>query len=259
MELTWFGTAGFEFKTGQEVFLVDPFLSRNKKSFPKQGIKPRDIKKVSRIFISHGHFDHIKDVPQIASRTKARIYCSSEVEESLRNKKVKTEQISPVYMHEKKFKFQNYTAKAFFTRHIRFDTKLVISTLKKINIKFFKYFPLFRLFPCGQVLSWQFQIEGRVIQFFGSAGSSLNELEKMNDRQIDILLLPLQGHSDICEIGLNYVKVLKPEIVIPHHFDDFFPPISKFIDIRPFVDRVKQDYKNTRVVIPKMNERLQFF
>jgi len=259
MELTWLGTAGFEFKTGQEVFLVDPFLSGNEKLFSKQEMTFGNIKKASRIFISHGHFDHIMGVSQIAFRTKAKIYCSSGVAEFLRNNKVKTEQIYPVVKDKEKFKFQKYTARAFFCSHIRFDKKLIISTLKKTNVKFLKYLPLFRQYRCGQVFSWRFQIEGRVIQFFGSAGATFTELEKMADKPIDILLLPLQGHSDICEIGLNYVKVLKPGIVIPHHFDDFYPPISKSIDIRPFVHKIKRDYKKTRVVIPEMKEKLHFF
>ena len=68
----------------------------------------------------------------------------------------------------------------------------------------------------------------------------------------------MQGHSDICQIGLNYVKVLKPKIVIPHHHDNFFPPISKLVDIKPFVDKIKNEYRDTSVMIPKMNETIRF-
>ncbi|WP_299979553.1 MBL fold metallo-hydrolase [Desulfobacula sp.] len=256
MKLKWLGTAGFEFKTGDHVFLVDPYLSRNQKSCPKQEITPSDIKKASQIFISQGHFDHIRDVPQIALQTNADIYCSRVAAKFLKNQQVNTRQINPVLTDKKTVHLQNYTAQAFFSEHIRFDKKLVVSTFLKINIALFKYLPLFRRFPCGQVLSWRFYIEDKIIQFFGSAGSSSEELKKIGKKPIDILLLPFQGHSDICQIGLNYVKYLNPKIVVPHHHDDFFPPISKTIDIRPFVEKIKKEHKNTTVIIPKINEVL---
>ncbi|MBU1344571.1 MAG: MBL fold metallo-hydrolase [Proteobacteria bacterium] len=254
MKLKWLGTAGFEFKTEDQVFLFDPYLSRNQNADPKQEITPSDIKKASRIFISHGHFDHISDVPQIALQTNADIYCSSIAAQFLQHHKVDTQQIKPVLTDNKMFNFSGYTAQAFFSRHVKFDKKLVIATLLKINIRLFKYLPLFRQFPCGRVLSWRFNIEDKIVQCFGSAGSSSAELKKLGDKPIDILLLPLQGHSDICQIGLNYVKSLKPKIVIPHHYDNFFPPISKTIDIGPFVEMVKKEVKKTIVIIPKMNE-----
>ncbi len=242
--------------TGDQTFLIDPYLSRNQNACPKQDITPSDIKKASQIFISHGHFDHIRDVPQIAMQTKADIYCSDVAAKFLRNQKVDTQLIKPVIADKKTFVFQDYTAQAFFSEHIKFDKKLVISTLLKINVAFFKYLPLLQQFPCGRVLSWRFYIEDKIIQFFGSAGSSLKELKKIGDKPIDILMLPLQGHSNICGIGLNYIKYLKPKIVLPHHQDDFFPPISQSVDIKPFIDKIKKDYKDTIVIIPRMNETL---
>jgi L-ascorbate metabolism protein UlaG (beta-lactamase superfamily) len=259
MELKWLGTAGFEFKTKDHVFLLDPFVSRNSQSFPKQDIKALDIKKASQIFISHGHFDHILDVPQISRQTKADIYCSGIAAGYLKNHRVNTQQIFSVLTDEKTFDFKDYTAQAFFSDHIKVDKKLVFSTLLKINVQLFKYIPLLQKFPCGRVLSWRFTIEDKIIQFFGSAGSSIEELEKIGKKApIDILMLPLQGHSNICQIGVDYVKRLAPKIVIPHHHDNFFPPISKFIDIQPFVNKIEKHDLKTRVIIPKMNEVLRF-
>ncbi|MFA5903787.1 MAG: MBL fold metallo-hydrolase [Desulfobacula sp.] len=256
MEMTWLGTAGFQISTGKSVFLIDPYLSRNSKAVPKQDLTPSDILTASNIFISHAHFDHILDVPQIALQTGAGIYCSDTAADYFIRSGTDKEKVKPVLSDRMVFKFPEFTAQAFFSEHVRFDLPLVLSTLMKINIRFFRYLPLIRNFPCGQVLSWRFYIEGRVIQFFGSAGSSPGELEKMRDIPVDILMLPLQGHSDIIKIGLDYVNHLKPAIVIPHHYDSFFPPISKTVDITPFVDNVKKYHPKTRVVIPQLNTPL---
>lgn len=258
MELKWLGTAGFEFKTGNHTFFVDPFLSRNKQAHPKQDICPSELSPVDQIFISHGHFDHIRDIPQIALQNSPGIYCSTLVAEHLINKKIDSSQIVPIAHDQIMFDFQAFQAQAFFSTHIRFDLLLVLSTLLRMNLKILNYLSLLRNYPCGQVLSWRFFIEDKIIQFFGSGGSTLSELEILRNPPIDILLVPLQGHSNICDIGLEYVRVLKPKIVIPHHFDNFFPPISQQVNIQAFIEKMHSDYPQTRVVTPRMNKAMTF-
>ena len=111
-------------------------------------------------------------------------------------------------------------------------------------------------YPVGQVISWQFEIEGKVIRHFGSAGSTPAELKRAGQQNIDILLVPLQGNSQICDIALNYVQTIKPRMVIPHHQDDFFPPISTYVDIRPFINGVKQACPQTEIRIMQINETI---
>ncbi len=253
MEIKWLGAAGFQISTGQDTFLVDPYLSRNPDARPVPGIKPSDIPTASRIFISHGHFDHVLDVPEIVENTGAHVYCAFDTRSDFIRRGVSPDLIHPVQTAPTIFEFSQFKARAFFSRHIRFDLPLILSTLLKTNIRSFQYLPLIRAFPCGRVLSWRFEVEGRVILFFGSAGESSEELDHIHDRPIDILLLPLQGHSNICRIGLDYVRCLTPRMVIPHHHDDFFPPISRTVDIRPFVQAVQKECPGTQVRVLEMN------
>ncbi|MCP4672982.1 MAG: MBL fold metallo-hydrolase, partial [Desulfobacula sp.] len=240
MEIKWLGTAGFSIKTKDQVFLIDPYLTRNHKAQPKQILKSSDIKKASQIFISHGHFDHLHDIAQIAKTTKAKVYCSNIASKTLKNSGVDKNQVVKIVSDRWKKEFDGFKAQAFFSEHIKFDRKLLLLTLLRINIRIPKYLHLFKNFPSGQVLSWRFYIEDRMIHFFGSAGSCEKELKSLTGQTMDLLLVPLQGHSDICNIAANYVKILQTEIVIPHHQDDFYPPISKKIDIRPFIKNVKK-------------------
>jgi L-ascorbate metabolism protein UlaG (beta-lactamase superfamily) len=57
MDIKWLGAAGFQISTGQDVFLLDPYLSRNPRALPRQDLTPSDLTAASRIFITHGHFD----------------------------------------------------------------------------------------------------------------------------------------------------------------------------------------------------------
>jgi L-ascorbate metabolism protein UlaG (beta-lactamase superfamily) len=164
MKLAWMGTAGFCLDTTQNTILIDPYLTRNQNAVPRQKLKVEDIDTGDLIFISHGHFDHIYDVPVIASKTKAMVYCGEGI-----------------------------------------DITLV------------------REYPEGQVLSWRFIIEGKMIHHFGSGGSTVEELQRLGRQPTDILLVPMQGHTHIADIAHDYVKALQPKMVIPHHQDDFPP------------------------------------
>lgn len=138
--------------------------------------------------------------------------------------------------------------------HVNFDNWLLIKTLASINIRFFRYLPLLREYPEGQVLSWRFHIEGKVIHHFGSGGSTSEELQRFSRHKTDILLVPMQGHTHIAHIAHTYVRILQPEMVIPHHQDNFFPPISTMVDTQKFAALVKQTNPDTSIIIPEINK-----
>lgn len=256
MEITWWGTAGFKVKTGAQVFLIDPYLSRNNTARPKQPLVPSDISRADQIFVSHGHFDHIFDIPAIASQTGSKVYCCPVAANTLKQKGLKSDQVHGVPENNYTVALEGFRASAFFSQHVKFDRWLMVKTLARINLRIPRYLPLIKEYPVGQVLSWQFEIDGKVLQHFGSAGSTPQELERLGRQKIDILLVPLQGHTRICDIALGYVQALQPRLVIPHHQDDFFPPISTYVDIRPFIKNVKRTCPKTEIRIMQINETI---
>jgi L-ascorbate metabolism protein UlaG (beta-lactamase superfamily) len=94
------------------------------------------------------------------------------------------------------------------------------------------------------------------MQHFGSAGSTPEELERLAADPLDLLLVPLQGHTHICDIAFEYVRILKPRLVIPNHQDDFYPPISTAVDVSPFVRKVRENCPGTEVRVLAMNETI---
>ena len=125
MELTWLGTAGFRVKTAGPTLLIDPYLSRNAKARPEQPQKPSDIHDGDLIFISHGHFDHIMDIPVIVAKKEATIYCGSGIDDTLIQKGVKQDLIRCVQTDGEKFEFNGLKAQSFFSRHVKFDRWLL--------------------------------------------------------------------------------------------------------------------------------------
>lgn len=256
-EVVWLGTAGFEIGAAGETFLIDPFLSRNPRARPVQGLAPEDLGPAKRIFISHGHFDHILDVPAIANRLKAKVHCHSTQAVSLLRDGLDPDLLEEIGRDGQRFDFGSFAARATYHDHIKFDLRLVLSTLAKINLRLPGLMPLSREYPHGQVLSWKFEAAGRSIRHFGSAGMSREELDVLAEEKTDVLLLPLQGHTRICEIGLEHVRILKPKTVIVHHQDDFFPPISREVDIKPFLTGMAREFPKTEVIVPRINEPFQ--
>jgi len=259
MRLQWLGTAGFKIETGDQVFLIDPYLSRNPLSRPVQTLTPSDISGAGQIFISHGHFDHLYDVPAIMAAGKSSVYCSQTAANTLLREGADSGRIHAVTADGFSSDFGGCQAQAFFSRHVKFDIPLIARTLWHIGPSGYRRLSragLVRGYPMGQVLSWRFTINGFSIHHFGSAGSTPGELERLAANPPDLLLVPLQGHTHICDIALEYVRVLKPRLVIPNHQDDFYPPISTAVDIRPFVMKVCETCPGTEVRVLAMNETI---
>ena len=64
MNITWLGHSGFRIEVGDQILLVDPWLSGNP-MFP-DARRAEAIRGATHILISHGHFDHLSDVVGIA-------------------------------------------------------------------------------------------------------------------------------------------------------------------------------------------------
>jgi L-ascorbate metabolism protein UlaG (beta-lactamase superfamily) len=260
--ITWYGTAGFRIETGGRVFLIDPFLSRNAEACPALPFGPEEVTEGDEIFLSHGHFDHAADVPQIARRTGATVYCSAEAAEALRRRGVADAQL--VVAHDGDgFDLSVYRAHCFHSSHVRFDLPLVVRTLIRAIPTLLVRPRLLsgsRDWPAGQVLSWRFTLAAeadRLIHHFGSAGCTDGELARLASLDApDVLLFPLQGHSRICEIAAQTVARLHPRVVILQHHDDFYPPISQAVDIAPFVKAMGRLSPPVKVVELSMGEPL---
>lgn len=257
MKLTWFGTAGFRIESGEHTLLIDPYFTRNTRAIPRQTLKASDIRTADLILLTHGHFDHIYDVPEIASNTNATVYCGRGVDQTLIKKGLTANHIRRVKTDGQTFIFGDLKIQAFFSRHIQFDRWLMVKTLCRVHINLPRYLPLLRDYPEGQVLSWRISLEKKSLHHFGSGGSTVPELERLARHPLDILLVPLQGHTHITRIAHNLVQSLSPKMVIPHHQDDFFPPISKLVNTDPFVKRIERSHPDTRLCIPNLNETIE--
>lgn len=71
MDIIWLGHGSFRIEIEDQILLIDPWLTGNP-------MMPEDqqhaaVKGATHILVTHGHFDHITDVPQISTQTGAPV------------------------------------------------------------------------------------------------------------------------------------------------------------------------------------------
>ncbi len=248
MRYRWLGTAGFELVSGRTSILLDPYMTRNPGARPAQPLKARDLGHAEAVFLTHGHFDHTFDVPQLVENSRAVVYASPTVCASLALRGVAWTRLRPRWPGEAA-EVGPFRVTAVPACHVTFDAHLVLATLWRCRGVLAD---LARLgtsrYPTGEVLGWLVEVEGKTLLHLGSAC-----MRWVPDRRVDAFLVPVQGRTDICAVAADLVARVRPGTVIPHHHDDFYPPLSQYIDLEPFLREIGRRHPGVKVRLPSIN------
>ena len=71
MRITWLGHGGFRIESADAVLLIDPWL-RGNPAFDESCFD-KAIEGATHLLLTHGHADHVADVPEIAKATGAQV------------------------------------------------------------------------------------------------------------------------------------------------------------------------------------------
>ncbi|MDY6795247.1 MAG: MBL fold metallo-hydrolase [Actinomycetota bacterium] len=252
MRMRWLGTAGFEMRSGETFILIDPYLTRNAEARPQQSLTPQDLSHALDIFVTHGHFDHTFDLPAIVEASGARVHASASVCDSVSRKGVPPEKIEVMGEGESAVAGP-FLVTAVPTCHVSFDARLVATTA-------WRCLPILptlarlgtRNYPKGDVLGWLVEVEGRKLFHLGS-GCMKRDLTE----SVETLLIPVQGRTDICRVAAELAERVHPDIIIPHHHDDFYPPLSKHIDLEPFLEELERLGVKAEVRVPEIDHWIE--
>ncbi len=236
MDLTWLGTAGFIVKSKEGEITFDPFLSRGPGEPSPFNVKT--FENTQALFVGHGHFDHTYDIPQIAKGTDLKIFAPGLTGQILKLRGVPQSRL--VEAQNKDVLFKPFKMRAFHSSHAKFDIPLIFSTLKRCHLKDCLHIGYLGLaYPKGLVQTYLFEVSGKKVLFISSGGCTESELQEYRKLEIDYLLAPLQGHTSIQEIIAEQTLIIQPKVVIPHHHDDFYAPLSQSISVEVFKDKLK--------------------
>jgi L-ascorbate metabolism protein UlaG (beta-lactamase superfamily) len=290
MQLRWLGTAGFELRSdGGTILLIDPYLSRPPSARPQSPPGLTDIPHADAILVTHGHFDHAFDVPALAQWLGAPVYAASSVCQTLvRHGAPRPGQPANAWPSEgtapsmraaptartlppativpltrtllhpiapgDSVQVGDLRIHALAARHVRFDLPLALETLPHLLPSMWSLRPLLSGWPAGQVLGFHVTAPELSLVHFGSAGWVKGALESLRP---DVALIPVQGRSDIAQIAARMAALLQPRLVVPHHWDDFCPPISRLISLASFARALSHPLPGTQLHVPQIGETWQ--
>lgn len=245
MKITWTTTASLLIESEGCVLAFDPFMEMPlDKPYDEPG-RPElaDLyRKADRVYISHGHFDHIYHFKNLYTGIDTLIYGTNEPVKSLLRDGLKEEQlhvISPGY----KESIGPFEIEAFQGRHCKFDIPIIISTLLNkrtiSNLKRLREIQALRKLyeENGEMLFYEIKAEGKRIQIMGSMGM---DPETVYPEGADLLIMALQGRADQDDYAMQFVKKLKPKEIMLYHIDDSFPPMSSEVDTLGFEINAKK-------------------
>ena len=249
MKVTWFGTASIAFDDGKTRLLLDPFLRMNRR-LPK--LRPALFTGYDAILLSHGHFDHISDVPAVLKLDEnVPVYCTKTPKATLVKRGVSPERITEIAPGGS-FTVGDFTVNVLRGRHIDFDINYILSVLPGCVMRFPQTFRLLYYIKAlpenGEIVSFTVTNGGFTALVLGSYGFAP---EETYPTQPDLMVLPFSGNSKLASFALPDLAKLRPERILFDHFDDAFPPLTKRMDVESFKARINQAYPEIKVQIPK--------
>lgn len=256
--ITWFGTASILIEVDGEKILFDPFFRMNKK------LEKTDMSTftdVDYIFNTHPHFDHLRDLPKILTKTNAKFYGTPTSYLRLETQGVDVDNKVEILCPHDEVKTAKTQIKTHRTFHVRNDVGIILKTAARIlflwefkrAFKILKEHNNFRM--GGDILAFEIRAENKTILLFGSAG--FDERAKLPEN-VDILIWPYQGRLNMLKYSLPIIEAIKPKTVVLDHFDDAFPPITGKVDVKKFVEAMHKKHPEIAVIVPKYGEKIKF-
>lgn len=247
MKLSWYGTASLILEEAGVRMAFDPFggiAPGELKNPPEQLPYEEQFRNVNRVYVTHGHFDHLIHLPRLYGGTDIPIYCTEAPEHTLLRHGMQPYQlrrIGPGYEET----VGPFRVRAFHSRHCRFDLPQLKKTVRSPD--FFRDMEHLNAllkadvtYPeLGQILLYQVEAGGKRVQILGSMNLAPQEDYPTG---AEALVLPLQGRSDQDTYALELVRRLKPGAVYLDHYDNSFPPITGAVDPGGFVDNVVRTF-----------------
>jgi L-ascorbate metabolism protein UlaG (beta-lactamase superfamily) len=256
IRVTYLGVNGFQFETNGHALLVDPYFTRvgllsaalnrpiqSDSNRVSEGLKHVRAK-VDAVLVTHAHFDHLLDVPEIMRRTHSRLVAGPtaiQLVESVRiSPKCQTVKSGSVR------KIGPWTIRVFAAQHDRLFGKVPFNRCPPTRHEQSSPSPAASRLPLpegenggqgaalkppvkasdwcvGEPLAFVIEAAGKRI-YIDSGGVPGAPPPRIKDVDLAILGVAL---PDSRERFAEAVRQLRPRYILPGHQDDMFAPVDR--------------------------------
>lgn len=232
--LRWFGNNAWEITGAGATILIDPWLTRFwTGTYTPEGAAPDVeievhphlidpyVSAADHILVTHGHYDHLTDVPYIADKTGAMVFGSESHLNMVKALGAETDKLSLVRGGEA-FQFDGYTIEVFRSSHSAGGGKLVFPGTRPGRPP--KRPKVIADLVEGDSLAYLITIGDVKIMNFGSSNYIAREIEGLRP---DVVLVQPGGASTPAYVPRLFGALGEPRYVIPTHWDDFDKPLTE--------------------------------
>jgi L-ascorbate metabolism protein UlaG (beta-lactamase superfamily) len=243
----WLGTAGIELIVNDQVLLIDPYFTRFPiwklllgRVRPNQTLISDLVQRCDHVLVTHSHFDHLMDVPDLVQNTGAVAIGSPNSCRLLTASGIPEKRIREVHAGDA-LGFGDLQVQVLTAEHIRL--------------------PLFTPGPLGDVQTPPLRARDYRMDSYYSFLISAGGQRLLTDPGMcpedavaaDVLFIHPGMPRPFYESLLPRVR---PQVVVPYHWDDFFRPLS--LPLRPFWRPPRRDFRPLqRVKLAEFGETIE--
>ena len=202
MTLQWYGTAALLLRENDTVIAFDPFggIPLTCSHPEKESVPHAEAFRTAHdVFVTHGHFDHILQIPSLYASADTVIHatvtpCATLLRQGLPKRQLRT--VAP----GQTVTAGDFTLRLYQGRHCVFDVPIIVQTVLRSSLwlhlpHMLRLLRWNRRYPeNGEILLYEITANGKRVQIMGSMG-----LDAHTDYPTgaDVLVLPCQGRSDL--------------------------------------------------------------
>ena len=215
LSFRWLGAAGVELRADGQVLALDPFFTRPsligliRPVRPDAGLVAEKLPRCDAVLVTHAHWDHVMDVPEVVRQTHARAYGSVNTCQLLRLEGLPEQSFSEVSPGDK-LSLGAFRVEVLAGRHSRIPLGRVFNGCLKPHLQ-----PPLRLqdYRMDTCLGYCITAQGRRVLVCAD-----------QPQPAEVLLIVAQEPR---QYYVRLFEAARPQTIIPIHWDNFLRPLSR--------------------------------